>query len=164
MLFLLLVYLIYLRRNRIKAEEWLEVHKDVLFGSTWGKMTEVEILEALVKNKNMADTLASPQAQQDAAAAARGVPDHTWLSGSDEKRDDESGSDGDDGDKQDKKLLAGNLKKGGKERDDQPKRSHQLTVVEEAGDAREARGSSQLQPRSPPKDNKRFESDDDRAQ
>ena len=62
MLFLLLVYLIYLRRNRIKAEEWLEVHKDVLFGSTWGKMTEVEILEALVKNKNMADTLASPQA------------------------------------------------------------------------------------------------------
>ena len=61
-LFLLLVYLIYLRRNRIKAEEWLEVHKDVLFGSTWGKMTEVEILEALVKNKNMADTLASPQA------------------------------------------------------------------------------------------------------
>ena len=117
-LFLLLVYLIYLRRNRIKAEEWLEVHKDVLFGSTWGKMTEVEILEALVKNKNMADTLASPQAQQDAAAAARGVPDHTWLSGSDEKSDDESGSDGDDGDKQDKELLTGNLKKGDRERDD----------------------------------------------
>ena len=110
-LFLLLVYLIYLRRNRIKAEEWLEVHKDVLFGSTWGKMTEVEILEALVKNKNMADTLASPQAQQDAAAAARGVPDHTWLSGSDDKSDDDSGSGGEDGDKQDKQLLSSNAKK-----------------------------------------------------
>ena len=53
-LFLLLVYLIYLRRNRLKAEEWLDVHKDVLFGTNWGKMTEVEILEALVKQKNMA--------------------------------------------------------------------------------------------------------------
>ena len=61
-LFLLLLYLIYLRRNRIKAEEWLDLHKDVLFGSTWGKMTEVEILEALVKNKGMADSLANPEA------------------------------------------------------------------------------------------------------
>lgn len=60
MLFLLLVYLIYLRRNRIKAEEWLELHKDVLFGTAWGKMTEIEILEALVKNKLMAEVLASP--------------------------------------------------------------------------------------------------------
>lgn len=93
MLFLLLVYLIYLRRNRIKAEEWLEVHKDILFGSTWGKMTEVEILEALVKNKNMADTLASPQAQQDAAAAAHGQPDHTWLSGSDDDSDKDNNED-----------------------------------------------------------------------
>ena len=69
-LFLLLVYLIFLRRNRIKAEEWLETHKDLLFGNNWGKMTEVEILEALVKSKNMSDTLASPQAQQDLAHAA----------------------------------------------------------------------------------------------
>ena len=56
-LFLLLLYLIVLKRNRIRAEEWLEYHKDMLFGSTWGNMTEVEILEALVKNKSLADTL-----------------------------------------------------------------------------------------------------------
>ena len=69
-------------------------------------MTEVEILEALVKNKNMADTLASPQAQQDAAAAAQGIADQAWLSGSDDKSDTDKESD-DENDKQDKNLLTG---------------------------------------------------------
>ena len=101
-LFLLLVYLIFLRRNRIKAEEWLETHKDLLFGNNWGKMTEVEILEALVKSKNMSDTLASPQAQQDVAAAARNIPDNAWVS--------DANSDGENEGK-DKQLLSGDYKK-----------------------------------------------------
>ena len=101
-LFLLLVYLIFLRRNRIKAEEWLETHKDLLFGNNWGKMTEVEILEALVKSKNMSDTLASPQAQQDVAASARNIPDNAWVS--------DANSDGENEGK-DKQLLSGDYKK-----------------------------------------------------
>ena len=56
-LFLLLVYLIYLRRNRIKAEEWLEQHKNTLFSQTANLKTEEEILEALVKSKELKDLL-----------------------------------------------------------------------------------------------------------
>ena len=53
----LLAYLINLKYTRMRAEKWLEVHEDVLFGNTWGSMTELEILETLVKNKNLADEM-----------------------------------------------------------------------------------------------------------
>ena len=52
-LFVMLVYLIYLRRNRIKAEEWLEENKHILFSGAKNLKTEEEILEALVKSKEM---------------------------------------------------------------------------------------------------------------
>ena len=52
-LFIMLVYLIYLRRNRIKAEEWLEQHKNTLFSHAANLKTEEEILEALVKSKEL---------------------------------------------------------------------------------------------------------------
>ena len=55
-LFAMLVYLIYLRRARIQAEEWLELHKNTLFSQTAMK-TEEEILEALVKSKELRDKL-----------------------------------------------------------------------------------------------------------
>ena len=53
----LLAYLIDLKYTRMRAEKWLEIHDDVLFGNTWGNMTELEILETLVKNKNLADEM-----------------------------------------------------------------------------------------------------------
>ena len=56
-LFVMLVYLIYLRRNRIKAEEWLEQHKNTLFSHSANLKTEEEILEALVKSKELQDLL-----------------------------------------------------------------------------------------------------------
>lgn len=52
-LFIMLVYLIYLRRNRIKAEEWLENNKSILFNSALGLKSEEEILEALVKSQKV---------------------------------------------------------------------------------------------------------------
>jgi hypothetical protein len=53
----MLVYLIVLRRNRIKAEEWLEQHKGTLFSHAANLKTEEEILEALVKSKELKDLL-----------------------------------------------------------------------------------------------------------
>ena len=53
----LLAYLINMKYTRMRAEKWLEVHDDVLFGTSWGSMTELEILETLVKNKNLADEM-----------------------------------------------------------------------------------------------------------
>ena len=53
----LLLYLINMKYTRMAAEKWLEVHQDVLFGTTWGSMTELEILETLVKNKSLAETM-----------------------------------------------------------------------------------------------------------
>ena len=52
-LFVMLVYLIYLRRNRIKAEEWLEQNKATLFSHAANLKSEEEILEALVKSKEL---------------------------------------------------------------------------------------------------------------
>ena len=46
-----------MKYTRMAAEKWLEVHQDVLFGTTWGSMTELEILETLVKNKSLAETM-----------------------------------------------------------------------------------------------------------
>ena len=56
-LFIMLVYLIWLRRNRIKAEEWLETHKQTLFSHAANLKTEEEILEALVKSKELREIL-----------------------------------------------------------------------------------------------------------
>jgi len=56
-LFGLLVYLIYLRRARIKAEEWLELNKNLLFSQNAHLKTEEEILEALVKSKELKDKM-----------------------------------------------------------------------------------------------------------
>ena len=53
----LLLYMINLKFTRIRAEKWLEIHQDVLFGTTWGSMTELEILETLVKNKSLTEML-----------------------------------------------------------------------------------------------------------
>ena len=53
----MLVYLIYLRRARIQAEEWLELHKGTLFSQTANLKTEEEILEALVKSKELKDNM-----------------------------------------------------------------------------------------------------------
>jgi len=50
-LFGMLIYLIYLRRARIQAEEWLELNKNTLFSQHSNLKTEEEILEALVKCK-----------------------------------------------------------------------------------------------------------------
>ena len=57
----LVLYLINLKYMRMRAEKWLECHTDVLFGTTWGSMTEIEILETLVKNKNLAETMLGNQ-------------------------------------------------------------------------------------------------------
>ena len=89
-------------------------------------MTEVEILEALVKSKNMSDTLASPQAQQDVAAAARNIPDNAWVS--------DANSDGENEGK-DKQLLSGDQR-------NVKNRTSNLTVVEEVADGAEARKST----------------------
>ena len=56
-LFVMLVYLIYLRRNRIKAEEWLEQNKATLFSHAANLKSEEEILEALVKSKELQELL-----------------------------------------------------------------------------------------------------------
>ena len=56
-LFAMLVYLIFLRRKRIKAEEWLEQHKNTLFSQSANLKTEEEILEALVKSKDLKEML-----------------------------------------------------------------------------------------------------------
>ena len=56
-LFIMLIYLIVLRRNRIKAEEWLEQHKSTIFSQAANLKTEEEILEALVKSKELKDLL-----------------------------------------------------------------------------------------------------------
>ena len=56
-LFVMLVYLIFLRRKRIKAEEWLEQHKNTLFSQSANLKTEEEILEALVKSKDLKEML-----------------------------------------------------------------------------------------------------------
>ena len=53
----MLIYLIVLRRNRIKAEEWLEQHKSTIFSQAANLKTEEEILEALVKSKELKDLL-----------------------------------------------------------------------------------------------------------
>ena len=58
-LFLILLYLISLKRKRLRAEEWLETHNDILFGATWGSLSEIEILESLVKNRGLATTMAA---------------------------------------------------------------------------------------------------------
>ena len=84
-LFLILMYLISLKRKRLKAEAWLERHDGVLFGSTWGSMTEVEILESLVKNRGLAQTLANPN-----QLTMSGGSDKKTTSGS----EDESSDDG----------------------------------------------------------------------
>ena len=44
----MLVYLIFLRRSKIKAEEWLETHKNTLFNHGSNFKTEEEVIEALV--------------------------------------------------------------------------------------------------------------------
>ena len=44
-----LVYLIFLRRRKIKAEEWLETHKNTLFNHGSSFKTEEEVIEALVQ-------------------------------------------------------------------------------------------------------------------
>ena len=62
-LFAMLVYLIYLRRARIQAEEWLELHKNTLFSSTANLKTEEEILEALVKSKEFKEKIKEEQSQ-----------------------------------------------------------------------------------------------------
>jgi len=62
-LFVMLVYLIYLRRNRIKAEEWLEQNKSILFNSALGLKSEEEILEALVKSQKMLEKMNNHQVQ-----------------------------------------------------------------------------------------------------
>ena len=73
LLFLVLLYLIYLKRNRVKAEKWLNDNKDLLFSGTWGSMTEVEILEALVKNRGLTETLAQPSPMVPLQSQASGV-------------------------------------------------------------------------------------------
>lgn len=57
LLFIMLVYLIVLRRARILAEEWLEQHKSMLFSHATNLKTEEEILDALVKSKELQDHL-----------------------------------------------------------------------------------------------------------
>ena len=62
-LFVMLVYLIYLRRNRMEAEKWLQNNKNILFNSALGLKSEEEILEALVKSQMMMEKMNSPAVQ-----------------------------------------------------------------------------------------------------
>lgn len=64
-LFVMLVYLIYLRRNRMEAEKWLQNNKNILFNSALGLKSEEEILEALVKSQKMQEKLNDPNVQKD---------------------------------------------------------------------------------------------------
>ena len=48
-IYAMLVYLILLRRSKIKAEEWLETHKNTLFNHGSHFKTEEEVIEALVQ-------------------------------------------------------------------------------------------------------------------
>lgn len=79
-LFVMLVYLIYLRRNRIKAEEWLEENKHILFSGAKNLKTEEEILEALVKSKEMQDLLADPKTQRAVQQSQAFARANTWKS------------------------------------------------------------------------------------
>ena len=63
----MLVYLIFLRRKRIKAEEWLEQHKNTLFSQSANLKTEEEILEALVKSKDLKEMLEMEQRKRAAS-------------------------------------------------------------------------------------------------
>ena len=159
-LFCLLLYLIYLKRNRIRAEEWLEVHKDLLFGSTWGSLTEVEILEALVKNKSLADTMA---AQVDPAQSGTVATNPSSESGSGSKSE-KSNSEDESDESSEESKKGGNLnfhKRTGNNR-----QSKQLTVVEESDNAESQRGKtkhSMSSQRSLPKNSKKFQSDSDES-
>ena len=73
-LFAMLVYLIFLRRNRIKAEEWLEQHKGTLFSQSANLKTEEEILDALVKSKELKEMLEKNQTGSDPAANSGNFP------------------------------------------------------------------------------------------
>lgn len=73
-LFAMLVYLIFLRRNRIKAEEWLEQHKGTLFSQSANLKTEEEILDALVKSKELKEMLEKNQASGDASNSPGNFP------------------------------------------------------------------------------------------
>ena len=81
-IFLILVYLISLKRKRMRAEEWLDTHNDILFGTTWGSMSEIEILESLVKNRGLATALANPSQsseRSDTRQTESGTEDGTSL-------------------------------------------------------------------------------------
>jgi len=59
----MLVYLIYLRRNRMEAERWLQNNRNILFNSALGLKSEEEILEALVKKQKMEEKMSNPSVQ-----------------------------------------------------------------------------------------------------
>ena len=52
LLIILLIFLIIRKRRRVTAEAWLEHYKNILFVNEWGRTSEVDILDLLVKNKN----------------------------------------------------------------------------------------------------------------
>ena len=54
-LFVLLVYLVYLRRIRIKAEEWLKEHEHILFSHAKNIKSPEEILTSLVEHAKLGD-------------------------------------------------------------------------------------------------------------
>ena len=83
----MLVYLIYLRRNRIKAEEWLEQHKNTLFSHSANLKTEEEILEALVKSKELQDLL-QERNNNDDSQGPNGASDPSNAFASGDKSDD----------------------------------------------------------------------------
>ena len=52
LLIILLIFLIIRKRRRVTAEAWLEHYKNILFVNEWGRTSEVDILDLLVKNKS----------------------------------------------------------------------------------------------------------------
>ena len=134
------------------------MHKDLLFGSTWGSLTEVEILEALVKNKSLADTMAF---QTDPAPSETGATNQSSESGSGSKSE-QSNSEDESDESSEESNKGGNLTF--HKRKEKNRNSKQLTVVEESDRAESQRGKtkqSMSSQRSAPKNDKKFQSDSD---
>ena len=62
-IYALLVYLVFLRRNKIKAEEWLETHRNTIFNHGSNYKTEEEVIEALVQQQELNDLQAKGGSQ-----------------------------------------------------------------------------------------------------
>jgi hypothetical protein len=88
----LIFYLVKLRTRRIKADEWLENHKEEIISYALYKRTGDEIVQALVNAKELADKSDPKEVNKALYERARALSDNTmnWFSESDQEAADKS--------------------------------------------------------------------------